>query len=351
MAEFRHYDAARLEVFCTTALEALGVPADGAATVSRCLVNANLHGVDTHGMARLPTYLRRLGQGAIHPRGVPSIVGGLGAVAVLDGHHALGPIAAQAGMAEAMRRAKDHGASYVTVRNSSHFSYAAYYCEQAAAQGFIGLCSSGGEPTVAPWGGTKAFFTNPPLALAAPTSAEPIVVDLATSVSSRGNILIAKMLGEPIPGDWAIDQNGNPTTDAGAALAGSVLPMGGAKGYALIVALEVLNSVLAGGAMAPDVGSQASQDGRPAGVSHFFIAIDPAALMERSEYNARIDSFAARARAAPPRDADQPIRLPGDRRREIAVLRRVGGIPLPLKLVEELLSAAQLYAPSAKGIL
>ena len=117
------------------------------------------------------------------------------------------------------------------------------------------------------------------------------------------------------------------------------------------MALEILNSVLAGGAMAPDVGSQASQDGLPAGVSHFFIAIDPAALMERSEYNARIDSFAASARAAPPRDAGQPIRLPGDRRREIAALRRVDGIPLPLKLVEELILAAQQYAPSVKVIL
>jgi LDH2 family malate/lactate/ureidoglycolate dehydrogenase len=215
----------------------------------------------------------------------------------------------------------------------------------------IGLCSSGGEPTVAPWGGTQAFFTNSPLALAAPTSGDPIVVDLATSVSSRGNILIAQMLGQAIPADWAIDKAGNPTTNAAAALAGSVLPMGGAKGYALIVALEILNSVLAGGRMAPDVGSQAAQDGQQAGVSHFFIAIDPTALMDHDQYLSRIDRLAASTRSAQPRDPAHPIRLPGDRRREIAAQRRISGIPLPLKLVDELISAAQQYAPSAKGIL
>ncbi len=345
------HPAAQLHAFSVALLRALEVPAADAALVADCLVAANLNGVDTHGVARLPTYLRRLAQGAINPRAVPRVVREFAATAVIDGDNGLGPLAAHLGMQEAIARAKLHGVSYVTVRASNHFSYAAWYCEQAAAAGLMGLCSSGGEPTVAPWGGSQAFFTNSPVAFAAPTSGEPLVVDLATSVASRGNILLAELLGQPIPSDWALDAEGQPTTDAAAALKGSVLPMGGAKGYALIVALEVLNSVLAGGAMAPEVKSQAAQDGKPAGVSHFFIAIHPEALMARDDYLARIDALLARARAAPRADPDHPIRLPGERRRQVAAERSARGIPLPAKLVEELCGAAQRHAAAAEHLL
>ncbi|OZI18896.1 hypothetical protein CAL26_14550 [Bordetella genomosp. 9] len=345
------YAAARLHGFCAAALQALHVPAPDAALVADCLVAANLHGVDTHGMARLPTYLRRLAQGAINARAQPRVAREFAATAVVDGDNALGPVASHMAMREAIERARRYGIGYVAVRASNHFSYAAWYCEQAAAQGMMGLCSSGGEPTVAPWGGKRAFFTNSPLAFAAPTSGEPVVVDLATSVSSRGNILLAELLGQPIPADWALDAEGRPTTEAAAALKGSVLPMGGAKGYALIVALEVLNSVLAGGAMAPEVGSQAAQDGRPAGVTHCFMAIHPDALMDRDEYTARIDTLCARTLAAPAADAAHPIRLPGDRRRQIAAERAATGIPLPAKLVDELRGAAERHAPAAAGLL
>jgi LDH2 family malate/lactate/ureidoglycolate dehydrogenase len=345
------YDVARLHGFCAAALEALQVPPAHAALVADCLVAANLHGVDTHGMARLPTYLRRLAQGAINPRAEPRVAREFAATAVVDGDNGLGPLVGHVAMRDAIERARKHGIGYVAVRASNHFSYAAWYCEQAAAQGMMGLCSSGGEPTVAPWGGKHAFFTNSPLAFAAPTSAEPLVVDLATSVSSRGNILLAELLGKPIPPDWALDAEGHPTTEATAALKGSVLPMGGAKGYALIVALEVLNSVLAGGAMAPDIKSQAAQDGLPAGVPHCFIAIHPDALMEREEYLSRIDALCARTRQAPLADAGQPIRLPGERRRQIAAERAAAGIPLPAKLIDELRAAAERYAPSAAGLL
>lgn len=347
----RLYPAAQLHAFSVAVMRALEVPAANAALVAECLVAANLNGVDTHGVARLPTYARRLAQGAITPHAVPRVVREFSATAVVDGDNGLGPLAAHLGMQEAIARARAHGVSYVTVRDSNHFSYAAWYCEQAAAAGMMSLCSSGGEPTVAPWGGSQAFFTNSPLAFGAPTSREPLIVDLATSVASRGNILLADLLGQAIPADWALDAKGQPTTDAAAALKGSVLPMAGAKGYALIVALEVLNSVLAGGAMAPEVKSQAAQDGQPAGVPHFFMAIHPEALMDRGEYLARIDALFARVRAAPLADPQHAIRLPGDRRRQVAAERSARGVPLPAKLVEELRGVAHRHAVAAEQLL
>ena len=199
MAEARRIQSHALQRFCETVLTAVNVPGPAAGLVADCLVSANLQGVDTHGVARLPTYVRRIKEGAVNPCGEPRVVSRRGAVAILDGANALGPIAATAAMDFAVGSARDLGIGYTGVRNSNHFSYAAYYCERAARSGMVGVCSSGGEPTVAPWGGVDAFYTNSPIALAAPTSGEPLVVDLATSVSSRGNILLAKLLGKPIP--------------------------------------------------------------------------------------------------------------------------------------------------------
>jgi LDH2 family malate/lactate/ureidoglycolate dehydrogenase len=196
-----------------------------------------------------------------------------------------------------------------------------------------------------------AFYTNSPIALAAPTKGEPLVVDLATSVSSRGNILLAKLLGKPIPEGWAVDAQGRPTTDAEAALRGSVLPMGGAKGYALIVALEILNGVLTGGTSAPNVGSQAAKDGKPAGVPHFFIALDPDALIGRELFLQRMDDLVNATRAARPSDSTRPVLVPGDRRRSIAAERSSAGIPLPEEVRTELLLLAERHAPTAGDLL
>lgn len=348
MRQSRRIEAHALQRFCETVLASVDVPGAAAALVADCLVSANLYGVDTHGVARLPTYIRRIDEGAIDPRGTPFIVTRRSAVAIVDGANALGPIAAAFAMDLAVSCARDCGIGYVGVRNSNHFSYAAYYAERAAAAGMVGLCSSGGEPTVAPWGGIDAFYTNSPIALAAPTSGLPLVVDLATSVSSRGNILLAKLLGKSIPEGWAVDDNGLPTTDAAAALLGSVLPMGGAKGYALIVALEILNGVLSGGAFAPDVGSQAATDGQPARVPHFFLALDPDALIGKQCFLERIDRLVDQTHAARASDPAQSVRMPGERRHAIAAERRSRGIPVPDKLRAELATMARRYAPTTK---
>jgi LDH2 family malate/lactate/ureidoglycolate dehydrogenase len=351
MPDVERIDASALRRFCEAVLTQVDVPDAAARLVADCLVSANLHGVDTHGVVRLPTYVRRIAQGAIDPRAEPFVAVRHGAVAIVDAANALGPIGAAKGMELAIACARESGIGYVGVRNSNHFSYAAYYCELAVRAGMIGLCSSGGEPTVAPWGGIDAFYTNSPVALAAPTSSNALVVDLATSVTSRGNISLAKLLGQSIPEGWAVDETGRPTTDPAAALRGCVLPMGGAKGYALIVALEVLNGVLTGGAFAPDVGSQAAQDDRAARVPHFCLALDPAALIGQQRFVERMDRLVRATHAARASDPAQPVRLPGERRDEIAAERGRDGIPVPDELRTELRSMAERYAPTAKELL
>ncbi|TCT01506.1 Ldh family oxidoreductase [Aquabacter spiritensis] len=327
--------AGRLEAFATAVLIQAGCPETHARETAACLVEANLEGIDTHGVARLGVYARRVASRAINPDPALALVAGRGGLAVLDGDNGLGPVVGRAAMRHAIALAQDFGIGWVLARNSNHFAHAGHYAALAAEAGMIGLCASSGEPVVAPWGGTRAFFTNHPLAIGAPNGANPVVVDLATSVVARGQILLAARTGRPIPEGWAMDADGVPTTDPKAALAGSVLPMAGAKGYALMVGLEILTGILAGSAFAPNVGSQHVGGAGAAGLGQVFAAIDPTAILGQDEFAARMEQMTDDLRQAPAR-AGATIRLPGDRRRSIAADRAETGIPLPLEIRAEL---------------
>lgn len=326
--------AGRLEDFAAQILERAGCPSTHARETAACLIDANLEGVDTHGVARLSVYARRVRAGGINPDPALSLVAGRGGLAVLDGDNGLGPVVGQAAMRHAIALAQEFGIGWVMARNSNHYAHAGFYAVMAAEAGMVGMTASSGEPVVAPWGGTKAFFTNNPLAIAAPNGAQPVVVDLATSVAARGQILLAARTGRAIPEGWAVDAEGEPTTDPKAALAGSVLPMAGAKGYALILGLEILTGILAGGAFAPNVGSQHSGNGA-ASIGQFFAAIDPTAIMGEDDFASRMEQMTGALGEAPSRKGET-IRLPGARRNDVARQRAEEGIPLPPEILAEL---------------
>lgn len=315
-------------------LESAGCPPAHAREAAVCLVGANLEGVDTHGIARLSIYARRVKSGSINPVPAIAMVAGRGGLAVLDGDNGLGPVVGQAAMRHAIALAGEFGVGWVMARNSNHYAHAGFYAAMAAQAGMVGLTASSGEPVVAPWSGTKAFFTNNPLAIAAPNGPEPVVVDLATSVAARGQILLAARTGTEIPRGWAMDAKGEPTTDPNDALAGSVLPMAGAKGYALIFGLEILTGILAGGAFAPKVGSQHSSDGA-SGIGQFFAAIDPTAIMGAHDFASRMAQMTNELAEAPAREGEA-IRLPGARRIATARQRAEYGIPMPPEILAEL---------------
>ncbi|MFG1398763.1 Ldh family oxidoreductase [Roseixanthobacter pseudopolyaromaticivorans] len=334
-------EAGALEAFAARILEQAGCSRTHAQETSACLVSANLEGVDTHGVARLAIYARRVRAGAINPAPSLSWIRGRGGLGVLDGDNGLGPVVGQAAMRRAIELAREFGIGWVMARNSNHYAHAGFYAAMAAEADMVGLSASSGEPVVAPWGGTKAFFTNNPLAVAAPNGAAPIVVDLATSVAARGQILLAARTGRAIPEGWAVDDKGAPTTDPKAALAGSVLPMAGAKGYALILALEILTGILAGGAFAPNVGSQHSAQGA-AGIGQLFVAIDPTALMDEAEFSSRMSQMTDALAEAPAREGET-IRLPGARRQAVARQRAAAGIPLAPEILAELHALADEF--------
>ncbi len=332
----RRYSLRNVTAFGGAILRAAGARPRDAEKSMAFLVEANLQGVESHGVARLPFYARRMVKGLINPRPTPRVVRARGACALLDADNGLGVLVGQDAMYRAVRLARRFGVGTLVVRNSNHYGAAGMHCALAAARGMIGLSSSNGEACLPPWGGRRPFFSNNPFALAAPTRTFPVVVDFATSVATRGSLMLARQTGTPIPERWALDAEGRPTTDPVAAGSGSLLPIAGPKGYAFAMALEILCGLLGGGAYGPGVKSLFANWEEPTGTTHFFQAIDPGAFMARRAFLDRMDEMVAQIAAAPQAAGAEPIRVPGERRHRLRAERLREGIPLHPRIVEEL---------------
>ncbi|MBE0467817.1 MAG: Ldh family oxidoreductase [Candidatus Desulforudis sp.] len=327
---------ANLRQFCMDLLVGARVPPTDARVVATVLVDASLDGIDTHGVSRLPVYLKCLQNGRINPVPEIKVARSAPAAAVLDGDHGLGQLVAVRAMEQAITLAAEAGVGVVAVRHSNHFGAASYYCKMAVARNMIGLAFSNSAPGIPPWGGRRAYFGTNPVAFGFPAANSPVMVDMSLTKAARGNVILAAREGTPIPAGWALDAAGRPTTDPREALAGAVLPFGGPKGYALALAVEVLCGVLSGAGYGPRVGWIYDDGVQPADVGHFFIAIDIASLMPLSEYISRMESMKAEVTAVPAAEGAAPIRLPGERRRAAAVSRSREGIPMEPALLSEL---------------
>lgn len=312
-ASGRRFWAEDLIGFSVDVLRALQVPEDDAHTVARCLVEADLKGVGSHGVVRLPVYARRLAAGLVEPQPVLRVIGKPGGpLRLIDGGNGLGPVVGVFAMGQAIEAAKEYGIGAAVVRNSNHFGSAGYYVERAVEKGLIGVATSNAPPNMAPWGGKERFLGTNPLAVGVPSRRwRPLVLDMATSVVARGKIILAAEKGEPIPLGWAIDPEGNPTTDARAALLGAVLPFGGPKGSAISLLLDVLSGVLSGAAYGRHLKTLEDPVNRQ-NLGHFFLAIDPEWLMPMDEFFDRIDDLIGQLRSSPPAPGVERVLAPGE---------------------------------------
>lgn len=327
-------DAGHLASHVTSLLEAMAVPHGDAATVAACLVAADLDGVSSHGVGRLPFYCRRLALGLIEPRPVLRELSRRPAAVLLDAGNALGPVAGRRAMTIASRLAGEAGVGACAVRAGNHLGMMSWYVETAAEEGVVAMAFSNTPPAMAPPGGRRALLGTNPVAAAFPTDGPPVVVDMATSLVARGRVRAAEAVGAAIPAGWASGPDGLPTTDPGRALAGSLEPMGGAKGFALALMVEALTGVLAGAGVGPEVSGTYAESGRPSDVGHLFLALDPKAF--DSGFAGRMTQLAAALRQAEPAEGAGPVRVPGDRRRSERAARRRDGIDLDDTLVAEL---------------
>ena len=333
-----NHTAEDLERFAAAVFEQAGLPAADAAIIGRDLVKANLRGLDSHGVSRMPMYLERLRRGLVNPRPEIRVEQLAGAVASVDGDNAMGFLPSHIAMDEAMRLAETAGIGLVGVRNSTHFGMGALYVLQALERGFVSMVFTNSSPAIAMHGGRTAFLGASPIAAGVPAGPQgaPFVMDMSMTVIARGKIRLAAMRGEEIPAGLALDVEGRPTTDAQAAFEGVCLPFGGIKGSVLGTMMDLMAGVLTGANYGGEVKSLYFDHSGPQNVGHLFFAIRPDLFMPLSDFDNRMDEFNSRIKALPCAAGVGEILMPGEPEARTEARRRAEGIPVTDNVIADL---------------
>lgn len=328
--ENRKMTVAEAEALALRAMRAAGFADEVAQPAAVALVLAERDGLASHGLARLGFYLAQARAGKVHADAVPQVETE-GAVVRVDAGYGLAFAAIERGLDAGIEVARRLGLAAVAIGRSHHFGVAGHPVERLAREGLIGLAFSNAPAAMAPWGGKRPLYGTNPIAFGAPRQGgEPLVIDLSLSKVARGKVMIAHKRGEPIPEGWALDVEGRPTTDAAAAMAGTMIPAGDAKGAALALMVELLCAGLTGANFAWESSSFFDAEGPPPGIGHLILILDPARFGGH---------FAARAEAMfAAIEAEEGARLPGARR----FAGRAETVTLPGALVAELEALAAM---------
>jgi (2R)-3-sulfolactate dehydrogenase (NADP+) len=325
------YTEAALTDLALRALRRAGANPEMARATAAALVAADAQGLASHGVSRVPQYATHLRNGRADGTAVPAIVHARGGAALVDARCGLAFPACALAVATAVERAREHGVAFVGVTNSHHFGVAAHHLDPVAAAGMVGL-AFGNSPAAMPAAGgrTPIFGTNPIAAVFPRRDAAPLAVDLSLSEVARGKLMVAAKEGKPIPQGWALDRDGNPTTDPKAGLEGSMLPMGGTKGAMLALVVELLVTALTGAAIGAEASSFFVDEGNRPRIGQAFLAIDPAALAGRDVYLERVETLVALMLH------DAGVRLPGARRAALAAKAAAEGVEIAPALAGQL---------------
>ncbi len=303
---------------------------DNARSVARALVAAEAERLNGHGLSRVPSYAAQAKAGKVDGLAKPTIEWRRPAAAAVDAHNGFAYPAIDAAVAALPQAARQNGIAAAAIRRSHHCGAAGHPVERLAELGLVGLMFANTPAAIAPWGGAKALFGTNPIAFSCPLPGRSaIVVDLSISKVARGNILAAKQKGQAIPTGWALDAAGKPTTDAAAALAGTMLPLGDAKGTALALMVELLAAGLTGANFAADASSFLDTEGPPPGTGQLLIAFDPSAFGGAGT----LDRFAALAAAI---ESQPGARLPGARRLALRAKAARDGVTIAHALLAEI---------------
>lgn len=270
----------------------VGVSEEDAVIILDTIVFANRRGVATHGVGRLPLYVHKIAAGHFDPRNVFEVIAENASYAMVDAHNGFGQVAAYKATRMAIEKAKKSGIALVGVRNSNNFGAAGYFGDLAAREGCAAMVFANAAPAIAPTGGKKTIFGTNPICFAFPGVGDlnPIVLDMATTIVARGKIRLAAKNGEKIPIDWALGPDGQPTDDPSIALAGSLLPIGGYKGYGLSMFVDIFAGLLTGSRYAGEVRNLGKME-EDSGNGHLFVVIDVDQLMTEDEKRERVFHF------------------------------------------------------------
>jgi L-2-hydroxycarboxylate dehydrogenase (NAD+) len=300
----------RAESVAAAALETHGITSSAARLTSRVLVTADAMGKHSHGLLRLPRFVRGIEHDNVNPHGDIEVVRDAGAAATLSGGSRLGPVVASEAIAEAMARAEEFGVGVVGTHDANHLGMLGYYTDRVRREEYIALAMTNTEPAMPPYGGTSSILGTNPIAIGIPTE-PPFDLDMSTSAIARGTVLHKREQGDELPEGVALDSAGQPTTDPDAALDGVIKPFGGVKGSGFAIAIEMLAGGLVGAAMGTDVtGTYHTEN--PCTKGDFFIVIDPEALGGQ-DATERMSAFLRDLKTSETAAGVDEIRLPGEK--------------------------------------
>jgi LDH2 family malate/lactate/ureidoglycolate dehydrogenase len=338
------FPADRLRAWTEQVFQKVGVSKNDAVLLTDSLIEANLRGVDTHGITRmLCVYVKRMQVGVVSPKTELKVLREHPSTALIDCENSIGQVASNHAMRMTIEKAKKTGVAFVATRHSNHYGAAAYWAMMALDQGMIGFSATNAPATVAPTGGRTAMLGTNPFAIAIPAGQEqPMVLDLATTVVARGRILLYAKQNKPLEPGWAFDAQGRPTTDAQAALKGLLAPIGGYKGYGIALAIDMLCGVMTGssyGAHFP--GFLADNMKNPTDVGSIFAAISIDSFMDLPEFKAGMDKAIREIKACTKAEGVKRIYIPGEIELETKAERLANGVPIPDAVVKDFVALGQ----------
>jgi LDH2 family malate/lactate/ureidoglycolate dehydrogenase len=330
--------AAELTHFCEQILQGGGVPPHKAEVTAACLVASNLRGVDSHGIQLLPFYIDQLLAGEMDAHTDGEVISEAGSCLTFDGKNGIGQWVAEICCGHAVRIAGRQGMAIVVARESNHFGAAAWWAQKMRAAGQIGIVMCNASPLVPPWQGKQGRTGTNPICMSVPG---PWLLDMATTTVAAGKVFKAFLNHQPeIPAGWAFNSEGVPTTDTAEAYKGMLMPLGGYKGSGLAMMVEILCSVLSGGAMADEVGGIRFR-GKTVRVSQMYMAIDVARFMPLPEFTARVEKLVALMKSTPTAPGYDEVMVAGDPEWRTEAERRKHGIPIADGNWDALSKAAQ----------
>jgi LDH2 family malate/lactate/ureidoglycolate dehydrogenase len=305
------------------------------------LVTADLSGTHSHGVLRVPEYVKKLTIDGVDPKGKPEVISDRGGALVIDGGNSMGQIGSAFAMNAAIQRAKTTGIAVAAVRGSNHNGALNYYTEMGIEHGMIGWATTNALPTMAPEGGAERILGIDPLAISVPAKNEyPISYDAAFSGTAHGKIRVYAQKGLKLEDDWALDSEGQPTTDPLAAIDGLLRPIGGHKGASLALIMGVLSSMLSGAAYGTELGDMES--GPVSGTDgHFFMALNVEFFVDFDEFTARVDKAIQQVHNTRKAPGVERIWMPGEREFETRIQNTEHGIPLGEESLNDLFSTAK----------
>jgi LDH2 family malate/lactate/ureidoglycolate dehydrogenase len=310
----RRFSQPELHRLIQAIFEGCGMARPDADILADQLVMADLRGIHSHGVIRVPLYVGRLNGGGIDPRGRPRVVKEAPGALVIDGGNNMGQVAGTFAMQAAIERARTTGVAVATVGNSNHCGAMEYYVRMAIAADMIGIATTNALPTMAPWGGIDKLVGLNPIGIGIPAGEEPpLVLDFAFGATAHGRMQVYQQKGIPIPEGWAFDEEGRPTTDIDKALAGLVQPIGMYKGIGLAMAAGILSTLLSGAGYGAESGNMV--DGAfPGRDGQFYLALNIAAFEDVPTFKARMDKVIREFRSTRLAPGAKRVFVPGWKR-------------------------------------